>query len=115
MQIILTFKFTSSPFFTDRAALQEFSVKPFFCIPSAEFLFRHGVVFFSKLSFRAVRDQALTRYSMVLSQAIRRPVPRLAHTQIILRSHNSGLFPAHRFCNSLRYSSDGATEEGSLF
>ena len=59
MQIIFTFKFTSSPFFTDRAALQEFSVKPFFCIPSAEFLFRHGVVFFSKLSFRAVSDQAL--------------------------------------------------------
>jgi hypothetical protein len=86
MQIIFTFKFTSSPFFTDRAALQEFSVKPFFCIPSAEFLFRH-CVFFSQLSFRAVSDQALVGtawycYRLSADQFQGWPIPRSYYDHI---------------------------------
>jgi len=86
MQIIFTFKFTSSPFFTDRAALQEFSVKPFFCIPSAEFLFRHSV-FFPKLSFRAVSDQALKNtawycYRLSADQFQGWPIPRSYYDHI---------------------------------
>jgi len=86
MQIIFTFKFTSSPFLTDRAALQEFSVKPFFCIPSAEFLFRH-CVFFSQLSFRAVSDQALVDtawycYRLSADQFQGWPIPRSYYDHI---------------------------------
>ena len=41
MEIIFFLEFTFSPFFTYRATLQEFSVKPFLCIPRTYFLFRH--------------------------------------------------------------------------
>jgi len=98
MQIIFTFKFTSSPFFTDRAALQEFSVKPFFCIPGTEFLFRHSVVFLqhekAQSSYRAVGDQALEDTAWYCNRLSTHqlqgwPIPRSYYDH-----SNGSLFPA---------------------